>query len=81
MGKAWPSEDQKLTLSHTECTECLLGPVGSNNLSAAQPASHNPHHHGRLWATGSHLRGSGHAKAKNQGTRERTFKLSEKIGK
>lgn len=65
--KAWPNEDQKLTLLHRECTECPLGPVGSNSLSAVQPASRNPHHHGHLWATGSHLRGSGHIKAKSRG--------------
>lgn len=67
MGKAWSSEDQKLTLPHTECTECQLGPVGSSSLSAARPASHSLHHHGHLWATWSHLQGSGHTKAEKQG--------------
>ena len=65
--KAQPSEAHPLTLLHTECTECPLGPVGSNNLLAAQSASHSLRRRGHLWETGSHLRGPVHTKAKKQG--------------
>ena len=66
--KAGPCQDPALTLLHTECIECLLGPVGSNSLSTAQPASHSPRRHGHLWETGSHLQGPAHTKDKKQGS-------------
>lgn len=66
--KAGPRQGPALTLLHTECTECLLGPVGSNSLSTAQPASHSPRRHGHLWETGSHLQGPVHTKDKKKGT-------------
>lgn len=77
---AQASQDHQLTLSHTECRECPLGPAGSNNLSAAQPASHSPRRHGHLWETGSHPQEPGHTTAKKQ-KREAEHANCQKIRK
>lgn len=74
------AQKKTLTLLHKECTECLLGLVSLNNLSAAQPASHSLRHHDHLWATGSHLQGPRHMKAKETGRRaeHRNFQIIKK---